>query len=108
MWPGPEDDCAVSPEAMDLTSRLLAFEPSDRLGFNGADEIKQHPWFAPINWETLRNQPAVMVPQTDDIFDTSYFSGMFIKVDIINLIQILTLNVFLFISSSTRNVPSGF
>jgi len=75
MWPSPEDDNPVPEDAKDLITKLLAFEPSDRLGANGVEEIKQHPWFAGIEWETLREKKAVMVPNTSDIFDTSYFDA---------------------------------
>ena len=76
MWPSPEDDNAIPDDAQNLITKLLAFEPSDRLGANGVDEVKAHPWFEGIQWDTLREQPAVMVPKTTDVFDTSYFDGM--------------------------------
>ena len=82
MWPGPEDDYAISPEAVNLITQLLAFEPSDRLGSKGVEEVKAHPWFSDINWDTLRNQEAVMVPKTTDSLDTSYFDGKIFSIPI--------------------------
>lgn len=76
MWPEPDDeDYAISEDARDLISSLLAFEPSDRLGHKGAKQVQSHPWFDGIEWDTLKEQPAVMVPKTSNIFDTSYFDG---------------------------------
>lgn len=69
-WPSTDD---VSAEALDLIRKLLTIEPEKRLGANGAAEIKAHPWFSDINWDTLLEQEAVFVPKFDDINDTSYF-----------------------------------
>jgi len=35
----------MTPEAKDLIERLLEPDPKKRLGVNGAQEIKSHPWF---------------------------------------------------------------
>lgn len=54
---------AVSAEARDLMRRLLAKAPGERLGAAaGADEVKQHPWFASIDWALIRNQNPPYVP----------------------------------------------
>jgi len=42
-----------SENAKDLLSKLLVKNPSKRLGFNGCDEIKAHPFFENINWEDV-------------------------------------------------------
>ncbi len=42
--PAPYPD-NISRDCTDLLSRLMEKVPEDRLGANGADEIKQHPWF---------------------------------------------------------------
>lgn len=44
-----------------------------RLGRNGAEEIKAHPFFAGVNWATLRSEPSPYVPQLTSITDTSHF-----------------------------------
>ena len=46
----PED---VSEEAKDLIRKLLCKDPTKWLGFNGAHEIKSHPWFKGINWSNV-------------------------------------------------------
>lgn len=47
-----------SPTAYDLVEKLLRFEPKLRLGCGeaGVDEIKQHPYFASIDWEKLERK----------------------------------------------------
>ena len=44
----------ISPDARSLMTGLLQRDPSRRLGHNGADEIKRHPFFAKyIDWNRL-------------------------------------------------------
>eukprot|EP00475_Leptophrys_vorax_P029962 TRINITY_DN44447_c0_g1_i1.p1 TRINITY_DN44447_c0_g1~~TRINITY_DN44447_c0_g1_i1.p1 ORF type:complete len:245 (-),score=26.47 TRINITY_DN44447_c0_g1_i1:170-904(-) len=70
-WPDiPEE---MSYEAMDLIDRLLHPEPSQRLGAKGASEVKAHPFFANIRWDTLAQEEAVFVPSPDSPHDTGYF-----------------------------------
>ncbi|GAB5587398.1 Serine/threonine-protein kinase [Umbelopsis nana] len=66
------DDIVLSWEAEDLIRRLVC-SPDDRLGRNGAKEIKAHPYFAGFNWEAVRESAAAHVPQLQSITDTSYF-----------------------------------
>lgn len=40
-----------SVECADFINKLIIRKPMDRLGFNGIEEIKNHPWFATINWK---------------------------------------------------------
>ncbi|KAK3820949.1 MAG: kinase-like domain-containing protein [Linnemannia gamsii] len=45
--------------AMDLVSRLLVHDPNERLGANNTiDQLKQHPFFAGVEWSELWTQPA--------------------------------------------------
>lgn len=80
-WP-PEDEYELSPEAKDLMNRLMCTDPSKRLGANidgkyasGGEEIKNHPWFADINWGTLREDEASFVPASENPEDTEYFDA---------------------------------
>ncbi|CAO3685031.1 unnamed protein product [Umbelopsis ramanniana] len=66
------DDQPLSREAEDLIRRLIC-NPDQRLGRNGADEIKAHPFFYGVNWDKIRSLPAPHVPQLRSITDTSYF-----------------------------------
>jgi serine/threonine-protein kinase LATS1/2 len=51
----------ISPAATDLIVKLLC-DPEDRLGKNGAEEIKEHPFFNGIVFSELRKQPALYLP----------------------------------------------
>ncbi|CAI5760404.1 unnamed protein product [Candida verbasci] len=75
-WPNlsPEEDLNYcTPEAKDLIERLLTLNPEQRLGSNGADEIKQHPYFKNINWDTLFDEPGSFIPNSEDPESTDYF-----------------------------------
>lgn len=65
----------LSPQCVDLISQLLRLDPTKRLGHNGADEIKAHPWFAGLDWAAVaaKANPAPYVPTLKDAFDTTLF-----------------------------------
>nr|KAF7416747.1 hypothetical protein H0235_011278 [Vespula pensylvanica] len=71
-WPD-EDDWLVHPEAKDIITVLLQQSPRDRLGTGGSHEVKEHPYFYGVNWNSLLRQKAEFVPQLVDDEDTSYF-----------------------------------
>lgn len=80
-WPA-EEDCPVSEEAKDLINKLIAINPRERLGTNtaetyasGGEEIRRHPWFESINWETLLEDEAQFVPAPENPEDTEYFDA---------------------------------
>ncbi|KAL2684995.1 hypothetical protein Neosp_006088 [[Neocosmospora] mangrovei] len=81
-WPD-EDECElVSEEAKDLINKLLCMEPHQRLGSNredkfqsGGEEIRKHPWFDEVNWDTLLEDEAQFVPQPENPEDTEYFDA---------------------------------
>ncbi|KAM9315696.1 serine/threonine-protein kinase LATS1 isoform 2-T2 [Gastrophryne carolinensis] len=63
----------LSPEASDLIVKLCR-GPDDRLGKNGVDEIKAHPFFKTIDFSSdLRQQPALYIPTITHSTDTSNF-----------------------------------
>ncbi|KYO37705.1 serine/threonine-protein kinase LATS1 isoform B [Alligator mississippiensis] len=63
----------LTPEASDLIIKLCR-GPEDRLGKNGADEIKVHPFFKTIDFSSdLRRQPAFYIPKIAYPTDTSNF-----------------------------------
>ncbi|XP_024366060.1 3-phosphoinositide-dependent protein kinase 1 isoform X2 [Physcomitrium patens] len=43
-----------SPEAKDLVDSLLNLKPNERLGVQGYDDIKNHPFFKGFDWSRLR------------------------------------------------------
>lgn len=78
-WPD-EAECPVSDDAHDIMERLMTIKPKERLGANmeeqhssGGEEIRQHPWFKEINWETLLQDEAQFVPAPQNPEDTEYF-----------------------------------
>ncbi|XP_051142972.1 probable serine/threonine protein kinase IRE isoform X2 [Andrographis paniculata] len=74
-WPKiPEE---MSYEAYDLINKLLNENPVQRLGATGAGEVKSHPFFKDINWDTLARQKAAFIPGADAL-DTSYFMSRYI------------------------------
>lgn len=66
------DDIHLSPEAEDMIFQLIT-APEKRLGRNGAQEIKDHPFFAGVDWSTIRQIDAPFVPHLSSVTDTSYF-----------------------------------
>ncbi|GBB97232.1 hypothetical protein RclHR1_29440002 [Rhizophagus clarus] len=66
------DDVHLGPEAENLVRRLIC-APEQRLGRHGAEEIKVHPFFAGVDWDTIRSIEAPFVPNLKSITDTSYF-----------------------------------
>lgn len=66
------DDQPISREAEDLIRRLVC-DAEYRLGRLGVQEIKAHPFFYGVNWDTLRSEPSPYVPQLSSITDTSHF-----------------------------------
>ena len=78
-WPDPEE-CPVSSEALDLMDLLMKLNPKERRGANagekyqsGGEEIRKHPWFFDINWDTLLEDEAQFVPAPQNVEDTEYF-----------------------------------
>ena len=81
-WPSEEDSAPVSEEAKDLMNRLMCIDPKERLGSNkqekyadGGEEIKAHPWFADVKWDTLREDEASFVPVSENPENTEYFDA---------------------------------
>ncbi|CAH9143977.1 unnamed protein product [Cuscuta epithymum] len=74
-WPRVPDE--MSSEAENLIDCLLTEDPNQRLGANGATEVKEHPFFRNINWDTLARQKAAFVPASESALDTSYFTSRF-------------------------------
>ncbi|XP_066298566.1 microtubule-associated serine/threonine-protein kinase 3-like isoform X1 [Branchiostoma lanceolatum] len=71
VWPEGEE--APPDDAKDLITRMLEQNPVERLGTTGAYELKEHEFFADLDWTMLLRQKAEFVPQLDDEEDTSYF-----------------------------------
>ena len=80
-WPD-ENDFEVSQEAKDLMNKLICLDPRGRLGANnedkfssGGEEIRNHPFFEGVNWDTLLEDDAQFVPAPENPEDTEYFDA---------------------------------
>ncbi|KAI9508893.1 AGC/Akt protein kinase [Russula earlei] len=69
----------VSPSARSILTGLLTRDPAQRLGVNGAEEIKRHPFFEKIDWRRLAQKkiqppfkPSVRGPVDVSNFDTVF------------------------------------
>ncbi|KAJ7283941.1 hypothetical protein C8J57DRAFT_1171924 [Mycena rebaudengoi] len=62
-----------SPEARDFMRSLMTLDPALRLGVNGADEVKAHPFFDGIQWDKVTTTEAAFIPQVSDPESTDYF-----------------------------------
>ncbi|KAH0664729.1 hypothetical protein KY285_025935 [Solanum tuberosum] len=66
------EEVKLSREAKDITSKLLC-DVTERLGSNGTDEIKAHPWFKGIDWDKIYQMEAAFIPEVNDELDTQNF-----------------------------------
>ena len=73
------DSARMSREAEDLIFKLIN-SPKKRLGANGAEEIKSHPFFYGFNWDNILNIKPPFIPFLRSEYDTSYFD-VFEKVE---------------------------
>ena len=63
----------ISKEAVDILKRLIN-DPEKRLGRNGAEEVKQHPFFKNVDWKHVKETMIPpFIPQLKGPFDTRYF-----------------------------------
>lgn len=66
------EDVRLSRESEDLIRRMIVGHET-RLGKHSADEIKNHPFFAGVDWNTIRNIESPFIPHLRSLTDTSYF-----------------------------------
>ena len=63
----------ISKEAIDILKKLIN-DPEKRLGRNGADEIKKHPFFKNIDWHHIKETLVPpFIPELKGPYDTTYF-----------------------------------
>ena len=62
-----------SSEATDFINRLIQRKPINRLGYNGPEEVKSHPWLCDVDWKKLYGKELVspFIPnENQDNFDS--------------------------------------
>ncbi|BFU24177.1 protein kinase putative [Entamoeba histolytica] len=77
-WPTEtsDDEDIISDNAYSIVNALLLPEEKKRLGAKGSEEVKNHPFFERIRWNTLLSESRedIFVPRLDSACDTGYFS----------------------------------
>ncbi|KAH8118381.1 hypothetical protein DFH11DRAFT_1567044 [Phellopilus nigrolimitatus] len=68
-----EDFIDFSLEALDFMKRLLTVDTSKRLGADGAEEVKAHPFLSGVEWDKVTTSEAAFIPQVTDPESTDYF-----------------------------------
>ncbi|XP_075189505.1 uncharacterized protein LOC142286186 [Anomaloglossus baeobatrachus] len=66
-------DPAPPPDARNIITELLTKNPADRLGTEGAFQIKEHPFLRDLDFDNLLSQEPEYVPQLVSDVDTSVF-----------------------------------
>jgi serine/threonine kinase 38 len=63
----------ISKEAVDILKKLIN-DPEKRLGRNGAEEIKSHPYFKNIDWQHIKETLIPpFIPELSGPYDSTYF-----------------------------------
>lgn len=64
-------EAKLSPSSIDLIRRLIT-DANERLGVNGVEEIKAHPFFYGIDWKRIREKKAPYSPEVRFFFSVFY------------------------------------
>ncbi|TEB30177.1 hypothetical protein FA13DRAFT_1859051 [Coprinellus micaceus] len=72
-WHEDEEYYDYSPEARDFMQSLMTLDPTERLGSQGAAEVKVHTFFHGIEWDKVTTTEAAFIPQVSDPESTDYF-----------------------------------
>ncbi|OHT09805.1 hypothetical protein TRFO_21165 [Tritrichomonas foetus] len=67
-----DDDLELSPELIDLLSRLLKLNPNERIGAKNIDELINHPWFKDVDINQVPFTPELKSKDDTDYFECRY------------------------------------
>ena len=71
----------ISSECHDLLTKLFVVDPTKRLGSGptGGDEIMNHPWFAGVDWNAIKDKKIKppFKPKLQSATDVKNFDTMF-------------------------------
>ena len=81
---GKEKKYKVSDDAKDIISKLLEKDPGIRLGRKGLKEIKKHPFFSSIKFDSIQKKKikAPFIPKIDENNEFEYFDEEYLNMDI--------------------------
>ncbi|KAJ3440811.1 cell cycle protein kinase dbf2-related [Anaeramoeba flamelloides] len=96
------DEEIIQPQAWNLIRKLIN-KPNKRLGKNGIQEIKNHPFFEGIEWNNFQNSTPPFVPKVESDLDISYFDTSYFDENEIDLEEPESLNL-----SERNNQFAGF
>lgn len=65
-------DAKLSSNAISLIKAMVN-HADKRLGLNGVDEIKKHPFFKKFDWNNVKNMKPSFIPELKNDWDTVYF-----------------------------------
>jgi len=75
-WPPSGDEYFVQPDCKSFIIRLLDSSPKTRLGSNGVQEIKDHPWLRDQVWDNLyQSNPNLWVPNPNIQYNNERSDG---------------------------------
>ena len=66
------ENIKISDNAKDLIIKLIT-NSNSRLGKNGSEEIKSHPFFKGINWNKIKEMKPPFIPKLKNDYDIKYF-----------------------------------
>ena len=76
----------VGKNARDLIEKLFVSNPKKRLGYNSADEVKNHPFFNGVDFDKVlrKEYKPPFIPKLKDDTDLRYFDEDFTKLSVDN------------------------
>ncbi|EGR27410.1 protein kinase domain protein [Ichthyophthirius multifiliis] len=95
-------------EAADFVNRMIQRKPINRLGYNGPQSVKNHPWFNNFQWEKLYNKE-LKAPYIPISIENNYEYRQQISVDDIDSNEELNQqNALLLRKESVQNLFAGY